>query len=274
MDGFVNLMDALTSDWLPQAVIIFDIDGVVRDVSGSYRRAIADTVQYFTDSQYRPTSEEIDVLKAEGAWNNDWEASRELINRFYQTQGVSTQLPEFQSIVDFFQSKYRGENFNGYIKTEPLLMSRTYLEALTQAKVAWAFFSGATRASAEYVLKGRLGLDQLVLVAMEDAPGKPDPTGLFETLTQLAHRHGFSPDLSEPLNIPILYVGDTVADMQTVVRAQQIHPLQQWIGIGVIPPHVQQRSSYAYLLQAAGAVVTLESVELLSPTWLNTELSL
>ena len=60
---------------------IFDIDGVIRDVSGSYRRALADTVEFFTKSAYRPTSEEIDELKAEGIWNNDWEASQELIAR-------------------------------------------------------------------------------------------------------------------------------------------------------------------------------------------------
>ena len=31
-------------------IIVFDIDGVIRDVSGSYRRALADTVEYFTNN--------------------------------------------------------------------------------------------------------------------------------------------------------------------------------------------------------------------------------
>jgi len=57
-------------------IVVFDIDGVVRDVSGSYRRALADTVEHYTGGEYRPTSEDIDRLKAEGTWNNDWEGSQ------------------------------------------------------------------------------------------------------------------------------------------------------------------------------------------------------
>ncbi len=62
---------------LVKAIAVFDIDGVVRDVSGSYRRAIADTVEHFTAEAYRPTQADIDLLKSEGIWNNDWEASQE-----------------------------------------------------------------------------------------------------------------------------------------------------------------------------------------------------
>ena len=39
------------------AIVVFDIDGVVRDVGGSYRRAICDTVEKFTEGLYRPTME-------------------------------------------------------------------------------------------------------------------------------------------------------------------------------------------------------------------------
>src|ERR671932_1174589 len=69
------------------AIVVFDIDGVVRDVAGSYRRAIADTVEHFTDGVYRPSGLEIDQLKSEGIWNNDWEASRELVYRYFEVQG-------------------------------------------------------------------------------------------------------------------------------------------------------------------------------------------
>lgn len=64
---------------IPRAVLLFDIDGVIRDVGGSYRRAIVETVHHF--SGWRPDPEEIDALKAEGCWNNDWEASLELLRR-------------------------------------------------------------------------------------------------------------------------------------------------------------------------------------------------
>ncbi|MFM6757157.1 MAG: TIGR01548 family HAD-type hydrolase, partial [Dolichospermum sp.] len=70
-----------------KTIVIFDIDGVIRDVSGSYRRALSDTVEYFTEQAYRPTAIDIDHLKSEGIWNNDWEASQELIYRHFVSQG-------------------------------------------------------------------------------------------------------------------------------------------------------------------------------------------
>jgi HAD superfamily hydrolase (TIGR01548 family) len=73
-------------------LVIFDIDGVIRDVGGSYRRALADTVEHFTDSAYRPTPLDIDQLKSEGIWNNDWEASQELIYRYFQNSIPREQL--------------------------------------------------------------------------------------------------------------------------------------------------------------------------------------
>lgn len=104
----------------PIAIAIFDIDGVVRDVAGSYRRAIADTVEHFTQNQYRPTPDDIDTLKTEGCWNNDWEASRELIQRFFQTQGQAIHPPvEFQTLIDFFNLNIAGRTFLATSKTNP-----------------------------------------------------------------------------------------------------------------------------------------------------------
>ncbi|TFI54961.1 TIGR01548 family HAD-type hydrolase [Mastigocladus laminosus UU774] len=249
-------------------IVIFDIDGVVRDVSGSYRRAIADTVENFTQGEYRPTPLDIDKLKSEGIWNNDWQASQELICRYFEAQGQSREELglDYKNIVAFFQARYRGtdpENFTGYICDEPLLLSPSYLEQLTLAGIAWGFFSGATRGSANYVLQGRLGLQSPVLIAMEDAPGKPDPTGLFATVRLLE-------DSIDKSSL-IVYVGDTVADMYTVERARQtsLQPEKTWIGVGVLPPHVQEttarRDAYAETLRQAGAAIILNNVQELTP---------
>ena len=70
---------------IPRAVLLFDIDGVIRDVGGSYRRAIVETVHHY--SGWRPDPAVIDALKAEGCWNNDWEASLELLRRH---RGIGT----------------------------------------------------------------------------------------------------------------------------------------------------------------------------------------
>ena len=244
-------------------LVVFDIDGVVRDVGGSYRRAIADTVEHYTGA-YRPIMADIDELKSEGVWNNDWSASQELIYRYFESQGRErSQLNlDYNSIVAFFQSRYRGTdpiNFDGYIVTEPLLLQIQYLEQLSNNGIRWGFFSGATRGSAEYILKQRLGLQNPVLVAMEDAPGKPDPTGLLATVRQL-----------EPDNLccPVIYVGDTVADMYTVENAKEIEPDRVWLGVGVLPPHVQsdlQRQEYTAKLKNAGAAVVYTNVQQLTP---------
>lgn len=265
----------LTPNWT--TIVVFDIDGVVRDVGGSYRRAIADTVEHFTGGVYRPSMVEIDLLKSEGVWNNDWEASQELVYRYFEAQGqmrsaiksstMRSQIAlDYDALVTFFQSRYRGpdpENWTGYICTEPLLLQPSYLESLTSAGIPWGFFSGATRGSANYVLERRLGLQTPVLIAMEDAPGKPDPTGLLATVDQLKQRHGVETE------VPIIYVGDTVADMYTVQQARALQPGRTWIGVGILPPHVQEtserRDGYEKILKEAGAAVVFSNVQQLTP---------
>jgi HAD superfamily phosphatase len=250
------------------AIVVFDIDGVIRDVGGSYRLALADTVEQFTQGAFRPSPQDIDRLKTEGLWNNDWEASRELIYRYHEAQGKTrAQIGlDYEAVVAFFQSRYRGPNpdhWTGYICQEPLLVQFAYLEALSQAQIAWGFFSGATRGSACYILEKRLGLQAPVLVAMEDAPGKPDPTGLLMVVQQLEERDQLKPCL------PVIYVGDTVADLQTVQQARKQQPKRNWIGVGILPPHAQQSAEYANAytqnLQQVEAQIVLNNVEQLNP---------
>ncbi|MEM8720764.1 MAG: TIGR01548 family HAD-type hydrolase [Cyanobacteria bacterium P01_G01_bin.39] len=243
-----------------KAIIIFDIDGVIRDVGNSYRKAIADTVEHFTDGAWRPTMEDLDNLKSEGIWNNDWEASQELTYRYFEAMDKTREEVglNYERIVEFFQERYRGKNpeqFEGYIANEPLLVSLDYFQQLSDNQMGYAFFSGATRGSAEYVIKQRLKLDSPVLVAMEDAPSKPDPTGIFAAIAQIE---------AQSSNVPAFYLGDTVADMYTVVKAREIQPERNWIGVGILPPHVQTSSTrqadYAQKLMSAGAEVVLSNV--------------
>ena len=242
-----------------KAIIIFDIDGVIRDVGNSYRKAIADTVEHFTDGGWRPTMEDLDNLKSEGIWNNDWEASQELVYRYFEAQDKTREEIglDYDRIVEFFQVRYRGKHpelFDGYIADEPLLISPDYFEQLNKNQIGYGFFSGATRGSAEFIIKRRLKLDNPVLVAMEDAPSKPDPQGMFDAISQI-----------EKSNIPAFYLGDTVADMYTVVRARERQPERNWIGVGILPPHVQishiRQADYAQKLLEAGAEIVLSNVK-------------
>lgn len=245
------------------AIVVFDIDGVIRDVSSSYRRAIADTVEHFTDRAWRPTMEDIDRLKAEGIWNNDWEASLEFVYRYFESQGKPRdQLNcDYNDIVTFFQDRYRGKNWDGYIAEESLLVSVEYLESLDVNQIGWGFFSGATRGSCEYILQRRLGLNQPILVTMEDAPSKPDPEGLFMAISAI--------ETSDSATTPTFYLGDTVADMYTIIRARESMSARSWLAIGVLPPHVQTnpqiQKDYSQKLIAAGASLVISNVEELTP---------
>ncbi len=256
-----------------QIAVVFDFDGVVRDLGGSLRRALGDTVEKFTGDllpeAVRPTVEQIDALKQEGLWNNDWLGSQELIYRAAEAQGRARSEIEisFETIVNYFQSRYRGQGegpdqWDGYITSEPLLIDQEYLNRLTQAQIPWGFFSGAPRGSVDYVLLRRLGLQEPITFVMEDGPEKPDPTGLMTVVKGLELQWGRSMEW-------IAYCGDTNSDMRTVIQARSAYPGYRWYGVGILPPHLWDRPEaqvqYRDSLQQAGADIVVQQVTDLTP---------
>jgi len=95
---------------------------------------------------------------------------------------------------------------------------------------------------------------------MGDAPDKPDPEGLINLSKKL-----IGDKLGES-NIPIAYVGDTIADINTVINARKEIPSQKFISIGIAPPHLhlnsrlKERNSYEANLRNAGADLILNSI--------------
>ena len=234
-------------------MLLFDIDGVIRDVAGSYRRAIRETVRHY--SGWTPDPAEIDALKSEGRWNNDWEASRELIRR-----RDAARVPPLEELVAVFGDFYFGGDpegdpalWRGFIGSEPLLVEGAFFEGLTAAGITWGFVSGAEPPSCRYVLETRLGLVDPPLIAMGDAPDKPDPTGLLRLTQRLVG------DPLGPAAAPVAYLGDTVADVETVRRARASLPDQRLLSLAVAPPHLQvagqeeARAAYEERLRQAGA---------------------
>jgi len=232
---------------------------VIRDVAGSYRRALQSTVEHY--SGWRPEPSTIDALKGEGHWNNDWDASLELLRR----RGLNPDqppvaLPSRDALIDVFSRFYFGtepdgdpRSWDGFITDEPLLVERDFFATLSAWGARWGFVSGAEPPSARFLLKTRLGLDEAPLIAMGDAPDKPDPTGLLQLAETL---------LGEPLGRgqpPIAYLGDTVADVQTIVQARARCQEQVFVSLAVAPPHLQRsgqeeaRADYEQRLRGAGA---------------------
>ena len=232
---------------------------MIRDVSGSYRRALQCTVQHYCG--WQPSAAAIDALKAEGAWNNDWDASLELLRRH------GADLPDRSALIDVFSGFYFGgdpegdpSQWTGFIGDEPLLVDARFFSTLTERKMPWGFVSGAEPPSARFVLQQRLGLQDPPLIAMGDAPDKPDPTGLI----RLALALGANAEGAQ-----VAYLGDTVADVHTVIQARERWPDQLFVSLAVAPPHLQTaekaqaRRIYEQRLREAGADEVLTSTKAL-----------
>ena len=58
-------------------ILVFDMDGVLVEVTESYRETIARTVEHFTGA--RPTPARIQEYKNAGGWNDDWKLSHHMV---------------------------------------------------------------------------------------------------------------------------------------------------------------------------------------------------
>jgi HAD superfamily phosphatase len=246
-------------------LILFDIDGVIRSVENSYRLSLKKTVYKF--SGWEPSYIDIDNAKNEGIWNNDWDLSLEFIKRFKKKENLKFEIPQREKIVKCFEEFYFGgdpnqdsKHWSGFIKNEELLVDKKFFDFLENNGIIWGFVSGAESASAKFVLEKRLGLKSPPLISMGDAPDKPDPKGFINLSKRLlGNKIGSS-------NIPIGYVGDTIADVNTVMNAKKEIPSQKFISIGIAPPHLHSKSrlserhSYEENLKDAGADLILNSI--------------
>src|SRR5579863_6352977 len=85
------------------------MDGVLVDVTESYRATIQATVKHFTGNE--PSREEIQDWKNRGGWNDDWLLSTELIR-------VGGGSASYQEVVDYFQKLFHGDGTDGMILRE------------------------------------------------------------------------------------------------------------------------------------------------------------
>ena len=61
-------------------LLIFDVDGVLVDVSGSFHRSTIQTVRHFTGQ--RVTAAQIQEWKSKGGYNDDWRLTTDWIGSF------------------------------------------------------------------------------------------------------------------------------------------------------------------------------------------------
>jgi HAD superfamily hydrolase (TIGR01548 family) len=168
------------------------MDGVLVDVTKSYRAAIQKTAQYFL--QRRVAMAEVDAIKQCVGMNNDWDASYALIGN---------KKINYLDVKNVFQKLYLGDRKNkGLINNERLLLSKENLTLLKKAYGLFGIVTGRPREEALFTLK-RFGILKLfsVVVALEDSKlQKPNPDPLFLALKKLKSTN------------PI-YIGDSVSDV-------------------------------------------------------------
>eukprot|EP00939_MAST-03C_sp_MAST-3C-sp1_P003486 g3486.t1 len=192
--------------------IILDMDGVLAEVSGSYREAIIQTSATFG---VKVTNADIVREKVKGDANNDWVLTLRLVT----LAGVKTTLKE---VTVRFEKLYQGTSMkSGLRETESLIPAPGLLRELKRrASMGMYVVTGRPREQAIYFLKLH-GIFDLFdgLVCMEDAPGKPDPAPVRLALKKMG--------IVDPRCA--LMVGDTTSDVQAAVAAG-VHAL------GVVTP--------------------------------------
>jgi HAD superfamily hydrolase (TIGR01548 family) len=162
---FDRLEGALRVALGPEA-ILFDLDGVLADVSQSYRKAIIETAAHFGVAV---SAESIRARKAAGGANDDWALTTELV----AAAGDVATLPE---VTDRFERLYQGDgDVPGLKEAERLVTSRAWLATLA-GRFPLAIVTGRPRADAEEFL-ARFGIRDLfaAVITRDDGPIKPDP---------------------------------------------------------------------------------------------------
>ena len=166
--------------------LIFDMDGVLIDVSQSYREAIRQTASYFLKRNVQMS--EVDQIKNMSGMNNDWEATYALIN---------DSTISYESVKKYFQKKY----LTGLINKEKLLISKKDLQRLKNKYKNLGIATGRPKKEAEYVIKNNK-LEKIFdcIIALEDVTkSKPAPDSLLAVIKKLKLKR-------------TVYIGDSPSD--------------------------------------------------------------
>lgn len=173
-------------------LVVFDVDGVLVDVRGSFHRSIIDTVKHFTGR--RVTYAQIQQWKMRSGYNDDWNLTTDWVNSL----GGNVKYPQ---VKRQFQKIYWGANGRkGNVWRERWLVSPRTLERWTK-RAELALFTGRTRKELRHTLE-HFGVAHLFsrVVTMDDVDRlKPDPEGL-QTLLK-----GADPETA-------IYLGDNLDD--------------------------------------------------------------
>ncbi len=212
-------------------LIVFDMDGVLVDVSESYRAAIQATVLHFTGTE--PTNDEVQVWKNKGGFNDDWKLSHRMIQELGEEVA-------YDDVVHRFQQIFLGQNNDGLILRERWLAAEGLFDRLA-ANHTLAIFTGRLGWEAQ------LTLDRFAKTVFNPVVGvdhvsnaKPHPEGLHKIRAKVTHRKAW-------------YLGDTVDDARASSAAGV--PF-----IGIASPAAPRHAELVQLLRDEGAVAVIDDI--------------
>jgi len=219
---------------LREDVLLFDLDGVLVDVSNSYRLAIKETAEFFT--KQKVLNDEIQKFKEQGGFNNDWDLTEAIIS----SKNVNVSKEE---IITKFQELYLGKNGKkGFIVNETWLLSKNILQNLYR-KYRLGIVTGRPKDEAFYVLqKNEVSEFFDIIITMQDYPedkAKPNPFSINLALEKLERENA-------------IYIGDSIDDMKAAQNAK-IKP------VGVMPPN-NSSDRLKQLMKANGAIRILDNI--------------
>ncbi|PWU00714.1 MAG: HAD family hydrolase [Terriglobia bacterium] len=217
-------------------ILVFDMDGVLVDVTESYREAIAQTVKHFTSIEI--SHPQIQDYKNQGGWNDDWRLSHHIINQ----AGVAASLEE---VTAHFQKIFLGNGSDGLMLREQWIARPGTLEKLNE-HFRLAVFTGRPKPEAELTL--RRFAPQFVfdpIVGMYEVENrKPAPDGLLRIVKDHSDCEAF-------------YVGDTVDDARCAKAARV--PF-----IGIAAPANPRYLDLVFLFQAEAPYAVIDDINYLA----------
>src|SRR5260370_24473422 len=128
---------------LVEQIIVFDMDGVLAEVTESYRESIVQTVEHFTGRRIERNL--IQDYKNQGGWNNDWALSQKI------AADLGVEIP-YDTVVGYFNDIFIGKNGSGLIQREQWFPRPGLLERLRK-RFGLAIFTDRPQYEAEITLK-------------------------------------------------------------------------------------------------------------------------